>query len=160
MAVNKVKPKSPGQPGPDALTDKWSAWLSLRWGLDLAGWDARVATLPAGAQKTALRHRSGLLEALEAREDERIADKLELMLRTTTMAAAKPVMVAGKALVEGRKKPRRGEINEWIARQLARDPGAKSPALWARAPDFVTDQIGDRAFSARVTSCRKSRASK
>lgn len=55
----------------------------------------------------------------------------------------------------GTRRKRRPKINEWIARNLKRDPDAKSPALWSAAPDWLTDQIGFRAFAARVTQQRK-----
>lgn len=57
----------------------------------------------------------------------------------------------------GAKKPRRADINDWIVSQLDRSPAAKSPDLWQRAPDWITDQIGERRFAARVTEARKAR---
>jgi hypothetical protein len=60
----------------------------------------------------------------------------------------------------GTRKERRPQITEWIQKELARDPSAKSPDLWSAAPDWITDQIAERSFAARVTACRKTRASK
>ena len=61
---------------------------------------------------------------------------------------------------KGTRKPRRPEINEWIERQLRRQPDAKSPELWNRAPEWITDQdhhdvaIKYEAFARRVTNTR------
>lgn len=60
----------------------------------------------------------------------------------------------------GTSKERRPEITEWLDEQLRRTPEAKSPELWRRAPDWITDQIGERRFAERVTRARKKRASK
>ncbi|MFY2765437.1 hypothetical protein [Arenimonas sp. MALMAid1274] len=56
---------------------------------------------------------------------------------------------------QGTRKPRRPEVNEWIERQLRREPGAKSPELWSRRPDWMEDQVGYERFSDRVTDVRK-----
>ena len=58
---------------------------------------------------------------------------------------------------EGTHKPRRPEINQWIARQLERDPASKTPGLWSLAPEFITDSIGFDRFKKRVTQARKLR---
>lgn len=60
----------------------------------------------------------------------------------------------------GTHKERRPEITEWIDQQLRRDPNAKSPDLWAQAPDWITDDIGERRFAARVSAARKKMARK
>lgn len=73
---------------------------------------------------------------------------------------AAPSVRRDMARQAGTRTPRRPEITRWIAAQLQRDPHAKSPDLWRRAPDWITDDIGERRFAARVTACRKSRASK
>ena len=59
----------------------------------------------------------------------------------------------------GTRKPRRPEVDDWIATQLRRNPAAKCPALWASAPDWLTDQIGEDRFKKRVTDARKRVAS-
>jgi hypothetical protein len=61
---------------------------------------------------------------------------------------------------DGTRVERRPDVTEWIDAQLANDPSAKSPDLWRRAPDWLTDQIGERRFATRVTGRRKARASK
>lgn len=58
----------------------------------------------------------------------------------------------------GPHKPKRPEIDSWIDRQLQIDASAKSPELWSGAPGWITDQIGERRFAARVTQARKRRA--
>lgn len=55
----------------------------------------------------------------------------------------------------GTRQPRRPDIDEWILKQLQRNPCAKSPALWAMAPESITDQVGQGRFSKRVTTARK-----
>ena len=55
---------------------------------------------------------------------------------------------------EGTRKTRRPEINEWIEKQLRRQKDAKSPAIWASAPEWLTEQIGYDAFTKRVTAVR------
>jgi hypothetical protein len=129
----------------------------MRWGFDLEAWDARAASIAERARITASRHRHALLGALESRDDDAVADKLELMVRTVDMAAGKRHALAGMALTTARTKPRRQDINDWISRQLRRNPDAKSPALWAEAPDWLTDQIQFGRFEKRVTAVRKMR---
>lgn len=55
------------------------------------------------------------------------------------------------------REPRRAHIDEWIKKQLAVEPGLKSPELWARAPLSITDAISIDAFKKRVTGVRKKR---
>lgn len=69
--------------------------------------------------------------------------------------AVRHEVLRDRARQDGTRRDRRPEINEWIARNLKRDPDAKSPALWSAAPDWLTDQIGFRAFAVRVTRQRK-----
>ncbi len=66
-----------------------------------------------------------------------------------------PLARRDKKRQDGTTKERRPEINEWIKKMLRRAPGAKSPALWEGAPDWITDQIGYDRFSKRVTEVRK-----
>jgi hypothetical protein len=55
----------------------------------------------------------------------------------------------------GTKRPRRPEVDKWIDQQLENNPGARSPALWAAAPEWLTDQLGEDRFAKRVTDARK-----
>ncbi len=49
----------------------------------------------------------------------------------------------------GTKKQRRPNVDVWLDKAVAADSGAKAPALWAMAPDWITDQIGaDRSQEA------------
>lgn len=61
----------------------------------------------------------------------------------------------GSAVQKGRRKERRPHITEWISKRLNRKPDAKSPELWADAPEWLTDEIGYDRFSKRVTKARK-----
>jgi hypothetical protein len=70
------------------------------------------------------------------------------------------VGVRDKKRQAGTRKERRPDITAWISAQLRRDPRAKSPDLWARAPEYITEQIGQDRFAKRVTACRKRVASK
>lgn len=54
----------------------------------------------------------------------------------------------------GTRAPRRPDISKWIDKQLAHDPAAKCPALWDKAPSWLTDQIGLDRFRKRVTERR------
>lgn len=56
---------------------------------------------------------------------------------------------------QGTRKPKRPQVNEWIERQLRRQPGAKSPDLWSRRPDWMEEQVGYDRFSRRVSDVRK-----
>jgi len=56
-------------------------------------------------------------------------------------------------------KPRFPECDEWMDRQLTRDPDLKSPAAWQRAPDWITDRIEYDRFAKRMTAARKKRES-
>jgi hypothetical protein len=79
---------------------------------------------------------------------------------TTVMAVARALELTPKAQRDdrrqaGTKKERRPGITEWIEQRLAGDSGAKSPQLWADAPEWITDEIGYERFSKRVTKARK-----
>ncbi|MDR3386221.1 MAG: hypothetical protein P4L92_04145 [Rudaea sp.] len=60
-------------------------------------------------------------------------------------------------LQAAKRKPRQPEITKWINAQLDRDSGAKSPELWATAPEWLTDTIEIDRFRKRVTAERKKR---
>lgn len=57
----------------------------------------------------------------------------------------------------GTRKERRPDVTQWIDGQLRTEPNARAPALWARAPEWLTEQIGIDRFRKRVTACRKLR---
>lgn len=115
----------------DELADTWGIWLSLRWGFDLRAVDAAVDTLApdAGGRKTYRRHRKDLLAALEARDDDRIADKLELMHRTVAMARAKSVATTGQKVREPFNKANRERAAAAKARTA--EWQARADAKWA-----------------------------
>ncbi|MBS0567105.1 MAG: hypothetical protein JSS59_06780 [Proteobacteria bacterium] len=93
----------------------------------------------------------------------RLLNRIRSAAKCDAEKFAKLVLGAGgardKKRQAGTHKKRRPEITTWINTQLDRNPDAKSPALWAAAPDWITDDIGARRFATRVTACRKSRAS-
>lgn len=70
-------------------------------------------------------------------------------------------LVLGKAgardrnLQASKHHSKRPKLDAWIARRLQGDPDAKSPELWAEAPEWLTEGIGFRAFAMRVTQQRK-----
>lgn len=53
------------------------------------------------------------------------------------------------------RKPRRQDINEWIAIAIKKDPNKTRSELWDDAPDRITDQIGKGRFEKRVSEVRK-----
>lgn len=71
-----------------------------------------------------------------------------------------PIVMRDTARQAGTKKERLPKINNWICKQLMRNPKAKCPSLWLSAPEWITDRIGERAFAVRVTKCRKKNACK
>lgn len=91
--------------------------------------------------------------------DGRAYDSVEAEMLAVALCLTKtylrPKAARDDARQAGTRKKRRPDINDWISDQLRRDPKAKSPALWAKAPAWITDQIGDRRFAARVTDVRK-----
>lgn len=68
-----------------------------------------------------------------------------------------PAGVSGVKWQAGAHKPKRPQINDWIGKQLDRNPVAKCPALWHAAPEWITDDIGIDAFRKRITAVRKLR---
>lgn len=67
-----------------------------------------------------------------------------------------PLAKAGKAVIDGRKKPKRPELQAWIEKDVARNPGSTAKDRWARAPDWITDAIAIDRFVKRVTKARQS----
>lgn len=132
----------------DVLSDSWGMWLLLRHDFDLAAWDASAARLGdrVGARETAAGHRSGLLAALEARDDAAVRDKIELMWRTLQMAHGKRHAGAGLGTSTGGKK---GSVE---SRKTRRGPGSKRAKIIAelalyKGPD--TERVATVAKRAR-----------
>lgn len=57
--------------------------------------------------------------------------------------------------IEGTRKPRRQDVNDWIAKAIKKYPAKSRPELWDIAPDWITDQIGQGRFEKRVSQVRK-----
>lgn len=80
-----------------------------------------------------------------------------LLLNRTDAAVKAKFAARDLSRQQGTRKPRRPEVDKWIDQQLQRNPDARAPALWASAPDWITDQLGKDRFAKRVTSARKRR---
>ncbi|WHZ20484.1 MAG: hypothetical protein OJF55_002633 [Rhodanobacteraceae bacterium] len=73
-----------------------------------------------------------------------------------TKTALRPKAANEDKRLAGARKKRRADINEWIEKQLKRDPSASARGLYARAPNFITDYITTLTpFRARVTVVRE-----
>lgn len=70
-------------------------------------------------------------------------------------AIYEPMVKRDSERQKGTHKPRFPECDDWMDNQLRRHQGAKSPALWRHAPDWITDRIGYDRFAKRVTAARK-----
>jgi hypothetical protein len=76
---------------------------------------------------------------------------LELADKYMLMASNDHAVIRDGERQAGTEKPRFPECNEWIDDQLRRQPDAKSPELWSRAPDWITE---DRPIPGKDTSRR------
>lgn len=77
-------------------------------------------------------------------------------LLNRTDAAVKAKFVARDlSRQNGTRKPRRPDVDKWIDQQLESNPDARAPALWAAAPERITEQLGEDRFAKRVTAARK-----
>lgn len=121
---------------------RFALWLHDQGRADESGSIARVA--------------GALACTLEATgEDDRLHVRLRDAEHRAHVMFTTPRVVRDAARQAGVRKERRPGITEWIARQLERDAKAKSPELWARAPDWIKDQVGERRFASRLTAQRK-----
>jgi hypothetical protein len=80
--------------------------------------------------------------------------------KAVTMIWAEPRLVRDDKRQAGTRKPRLPDVDDWLDRQLSRDQGAKSPALWARFEahyESMRDDppIGIHRFKKRVTASRQ-----
>ena len=71
------------------------------------------------------------------------------------LASLEPRIVRDNKRQAGTKAPRFPECDEWMDAQLRRQPDAKAPDLWKRAPDWISDRLAYDRFSKRVTAARK-----
>lgn len=103
-------------------------------------------------------------EALHANNEDGVRRHLEWMVNRRREIQDKQVLMPlaqrDAKRQAGTRKPRRPKIDAWIEAQLTRDPDAKAPTLWGRAPEWIQDDIGPDRFAKRVTKCRKKVASK
>lgn len=63
-------------------------------------------------------------------------------------------ILTGRAIDAGRRKPKRQELQEWVNREVAKATGETAEQLWARTPDWITEQIGLDRFRKRFTRAR------
>lgn len=123
-------------------------------GLNLPKFDMWADRLPQGNLRVAMAiHRNQLWSAIAN------GDWVARTYHAREMAVAQ-VLARDAKRQGGLHRDRRPKVTEWINKQLANDPGAKSPDLWGCAPQWLRDQIGERRFASRVTACRKQRAIK
>jgi len=141
----------------------------LMCGFNLPKFDIWAASLPdcpkCGTEpecclrQEMLERRQLAIQALSANNLDAAFRHLEWMLNRqredTREQFLLPLARRDQKRQDGTKKERRPDISDWIIRRLGRDPAAKSPALWAEAPEWITDQIGYERFSKRVTGARK-----
>ncbi|HEY8682042.1 MAG TPA: hypothetical protein VIM06_02650 [Rhodanobacter sp.] len=112
-----------------------------------------------GAREELMIRRQWAREALHANNEESVRRHLEwLHLRRRGIeheGVLLPLAQRDEKRQAGTKKPRRPDIDQWIARQLELNPAARSPTLWNAAPDWITDYLGVDRFAKRVTAARR-----
>jgi hypothetical protein len=126
-------------------------------GFDLPAFDCWLSALPAGFAKVeALRHRAAALDCVRADDLDRVRllRHLTEMLRQWQVQALLPLARRDAKRQAGTRKPRRPDLDEWIAGALKRAPAATRDELWQRAPQWVRDEIGIDRFKKRVSAAR------
>lgn len=169
MATRDSKSKNAGKQSPALRLARY--WLTEQTTLEEIALRARVALEADSARPGAHEWNSAQLNADRAKQAVaagmaeaavyfalaalRSAFCAELLEKTAPSVARDAKRQAGT------RKPRRPQINEWIARRLKGDPDAKAPELWGSAPDWIcdVDEGGIRfdSFKKRVTQVRKMR---
>lgn len=153
------RPKIKGQRSPkeyvcDDPMEQALAVAVTAHGFNLPKFDMRLDKQPPGNLRDFMViHRHALWEAIATE------DHVATLFRLHEMAKWQALDRDTK-LQTGVHQKRRLEVMAWIDKQLAADAGVKAPELWSRAPRWITDQVGQRRFAARVTACRKRRARK
>jgi len=66
-----------------------------------------------------------------------------------------PSVLRDESRLKALKQPRFPDRDRWFKDQLRRNPSAKSPELWERAPEWIRDEITYDRFRKRVTKARK-----
>lgn len=64
-------------------------------------------------------------------------------------------ILAGRGIIEGRRKPKRPALQKWIEDQIGRNENETTREIWERAPARITDEIGFDRFTKRVSAARK-----
>lgn len=157
-----VQPAIDGYVCDDPHAMSFALGVLITTGFGIPDFDLWLASIgECGAQRE-LRERRQLAEdALRENKQDVMRGHLEWMYlrrryieRETVLL---PLAQRDKKRQEGTRKPRRPDVDSWIARQLEMNPATKSPALWNAAPEWITDQLGKDRFAKRVTAARKSR---
>lgn len=134
----------------------------LMCGFDLPRFDVWARSLPeCGLKREMLERRALGHKSLASNNMDAAFRHLEWMLsrkrEDTREQFLLPLAQRDKKRQDGTRKERRPDITEWIEKKLNGNPAAKSPDLWASAPEWITDQIGYERFSKRVTNVRKAK---
>ena len=129
---------------------------------NLPRFDLWLLSLPDCELRTEMLERRKLAtEALRANNHEVAARHLECMHMSQLYDKREqfllPLAQRDKKRQDGTRKERRPAITEWIEKKLSSNPAAKSPNLWADAPEWFTDEIEYERFSKRVTRARKAK---
>jgi len=129
-------------------------------GFNLPEFDLWLSALrDCGAKIELLERRKNALAALWENNEDSLARHLEwMMLRRLIIERNDfmlPLAKSGKAVTDGRKLPKRREVQKWIDAEVAKKTAETAKKLWSRAPDWLTDQIGFDRFQKRFTQARK-----
>lgn len=164
MTDKREKEQTPGPPGAEILEQVFRCNAAL-YGFDIWSFDEWLAAMEdCGAKKELTERRQWAREAIQigAINTDALLRHLEWMMlrwkyieRTDFLV---PLARAGKAIDDGRRKPKRPELQAWIDTQVSRATGETARHLWNRAPDWITDPddgIGFDRFTKRITASRK-----
>ncbi len=160
MTRKQPTDKRAGRPAP--TTDDLALLANFVHRFDLPDFDRWLSDLKTCPSKSDLiERRARAVEAMWAGDHDSARERfeyLELRRRMLEIAyIAAPIARRDAKRQAGVHKERRPRITAWISQQLDHDPTAKSPALWATAPQWLTEQIGLDRFAKRVTGVRKKR---
>lgn len=131
-------------------------------GFNLPRFDIWLVSLPDSELRREMLDRRRLaIEALRTNNHDAAIRHLEFMHTARLFDEREqfllPLAQRDKKRQDGTRKERRPAITEWIENKLSSDPAAKSPNLWADAPEWITEQIEYERFSKRVTRVRKAK---
>lgn len=143
----------------DAVMQMLAIALSME-GFSLPDFDAWLQRLPpCKARPGLIRARAELVAAILGRKEwmQILVSLHAARWRIEQEVFARPRIERDAKRQAGTHMERRPDVTRWIDGQLIADAFAKSPDLWARAPEWLTEQIGFDRFRKRVTERRKMR---